>query len=50
ALHVATTTINKNLAIAHIRRCNTLLHKSKTVPRNNAGVRSVCSNPQHPRR
>ena len=34
ALHVATTTINKNLAIAHIRRCNTLLHKSKTVPGN----------------
>lgn len=32
ALHVATTTINKNLAIAHIRRCDTLLHKSKAVP------------------
>lgn len=24
ALHVATTTINKNLAIAHIRRCDTV--------------------------
>lgn len=35
ALHVATTTINKNLAIAHIRRCDTLLHKSKDVPGNN---------------
>ena len=35
ALHVATTTINKNLAIAHIRRCDTLLHKSKAVPGNN---------------
>lgn len=34
ALHVATTTINKNLAIAHIRRCDTLLHKSKAVPGN----------------
>ena len=32
---VATTTINKNLAIAHIRRCDTLLHKSKAVPGNN---------------
>lgn len=50
ALHVATTTINKNLAIAHIRRCNTLLHKSKTVPGNNTGDRSVCLRPQHPRR
>ena len=45
ALHVATTTINKNLAIAHIRRCDTLLHKS-----NNTGGRSVCLRPQHPRR
>ncbi len=50
ALHVATTTINKNLAIAHIRRCDTLLHKSKTVPGNNTGGRSVCLRPQHPRR
>ncbi|GDO92722.1 neurotensin receptor R8 [Escherichia coli] len=37
ALHVATTKINKNLAIAHIRRCDTLLHKSKAVPGNNPG-------------
>ncbi|EFI4238137.1 TPA: neurotensin receptor R8 [Escherichia coli] len=50
ALHVATTTINKNLAIAHIRRCDTLLHKSKTVPGNNPRGRSVCLRPQHPRR
>ncbi|WP_336181442.1 neurotensin receptor R8, partial [Escherichia coli] len=50
ALHVATTTINKNLAIAHIRRCNTLLHKSKTVPGIITGGRSVCLRPQHPRR
>lgn len=50
ALHVATTTINKNLAIAHIRRCNTLLHKSKTVPGKQHGGRSVCLRPQHPRR
>lgn len=28
ALHVATTTMNNNLAIAHIQRCDSLLHKS----------------------
>ena len=32
ALHVATTTINKNLAIAHIRRCDTLLHNQRLYP------------------
>ena len=32
ALHVATTTINKNLAIAHIRRCDTLFINQSLYP------------------
>lgn len=42
ALHIVSTTINKNLAIAHIRRCDTLLHKSKTVPGHNPGGSGQC--------
>lgn len=38
ALHVATTTINKNLAIAHIRRCNTLLINQKQYPETTRGA------------
>ncbi|STP70410.1 Neurotensin receptor R8 [Escherichia coli] len=49
ALHVATTTINKNLAIAHIRRCDTLLHKSKNSTRKqHGGPVSVPETPTSP--
>ena len=47
ALHVATTTINKNLAIAHIRRCDTLLHKSKATRKQPVWFRSASLRPQH---